>query len=243
MRLSVREDISKLESVIDALADKQIRFAISRALNDTASAARDAVRKEMPSIFDRPTPYTENSVAMLASSRERLVSTVLIKDRQAQYLAIEETGGVRTAGSASAPGIAALTLPGVAAQLNEFGNLPNHYQRNLRRAAQADAEKRSDVRAGVATTAKDKRRLARQRAAISRDKGIFYSAQTGPHGHGPGGYFVRTGDHELRRLTGFEQTETYKPRFGFGDRVRAAAAVAFPKAFVTRLREAIATAR
>jgi hypothetical protein len=75
--------------------EKQVRFATARALTLTARAAQQDVTAHLGDIFDRPNPFTQRAVAFLPATRETLVSWVIVKDQQAQYLAIQETGGVR----------------------------------------------------------------------------------------------------------------------------------------------------
>ena len=237
--VSVSDDLQRLVATLDDIRLRQIPFAASRALNDTGQAARAAVTSAMPEIFDRPTPFTASSIAMLASRKDNLVTTVLVKDQQAKYLLLEETGGERSPAGNSRIASRALVAPGKAAALNQYGNLPNSYLAGLRRRAEADIAKREVARQRVVERYRKRRLAARHpgRKAAS-DKGVVYFKGKGPDGRGPGGYFIRGPGHTFRRLTGFEGTERYKPRFGFRRRVEEVARATFAAALSRRLAEA-----
>lgn len=58
-------DMSELKSkLIDPLqgSDRRVRAAVATALTKTAVLVREAERREMRDVFDRPTPYTLNSL-------------------------------------------------------------------------------------------------------------------------------------------------------------------------------------
>lgn len=124
--IEVRADFRPLTRGLNELAQRQVPFATARALTDMANAAAVANRRALPSIFDRPTPFTRNSVAVAPARKDRLVARVYVKDRQAEYLQLQETGGTREperskhGGSGSGQ---ALIMP-KAVRRNAFGNIP-----------------------------------------------------------------------------------------------------------------------
>lgn len=70
---------SNLSRVIKGLNDfhqKQLPFATSLALNRTAQAIRKDLRSEMERVFDRPTPFTLNSLQITSSSKTDLTAAV-----------------------------------------------------------------------------------------------------------------------------------------------------------------------
>lgn len=73
---------SNLKQVQDAMAKAagQVPFAMSVALNNTAEKARQAVRAEMPRVFDRPTPWVLNSLRVMRSTKANLVAEVGYKE-------------------------------------------------------------------------------------------------------------------------------------------------------------------
>jgi hypothetical protein len=98
-------------------AEKQGRFALARALTLTAKDAAKDVTDALPQIFDKPTPFTKRSIAITPATAATLQSVVFVKDIQAGYLALEETGGTR----GPKPG-APVTLP-VNIRTNVYGNI------------------------------------------------------------------------------------------------------------------------
>lgn len=115
--INVRSNVKALERSLSEAARKQIPFATARALTLTAKLVQSRITREMPDIFDRPTPFTMRAVGVTPAKKTSLVATVFIKDAQAKYLEIEETGGTRT------PAKTAFVLP---AQIkrNTYGNIP-----------------------------------------------------------------------------------------------------------------------
>ncbi|EHL97720.1 hypothetical protein HMPREF9946_04003 [Acetobacteraceae bacterium AT-5844] len=101
---------------LDDLAKKQVPFAAAQALNETAQMAQISVRRQLPSIFDRPTPFTMNAIGIQRATKGRLEARVFVKDKQAEYLKVQEDGGTRI------PKKRAILLPR-AIRLNQYGNM------------------------------------------------------------------------------------------------------------------------
>jgi len=99
-------------------AEKNIRFGLARGLTQTAKAASAQVNRTMGQRFDRPLPFTQRASGFTPASRDTLTAWVFIKDIQARYLAIEETGGTRRPMRGSP-----INLP-VAQRTNVYGNIP-----------------------------------------------------------------------------------------------------------------------
>lgn len=66
----------ELKAKLAGMADKQVAFATSRALNVAAYAATQAVGKEMAKVFDRPTPWVLKSVRYTKADKRNLTATV-----------------------------------------------------------------------------------------------------------------------------------------------------------------------
>lgn len=110
-------NIRAFQAGLDDVLRRQLPFAAARALTETARDAEKAVQERIGAAFDRPAPFTVRSVFVRPASKGRLVAVVGIKDRQAGYLRIQETGGSRK------PQRRALVVP-QAARLNTYGNMP-----------------------------------------------------------------------------------------------------------------------
>lgn len=84
MRLDVTVDIKGFEAAMDGLVKKQIPFATAYALTQTAKVAQQEVEREIPRVFDRPTPFTRQAIRIKPATKRRLQSEVLIKDYAAK---------------------------------------------------------------------------------------------------------------------------------------------------------------
>lgn len=99
-------------------AEKNVRFGIARGLTQIAKQASQLVNQSMEKRFDRPTPFTKRAAGFTPATRESLRSEVFIKDIQAGYLLLEETGGTRLPRAGSP-----INLP-VNQRTNVYGNIP-----------------------------------------------------------------------------------------------------------------------
>lgn len=115
--ITVSPQLQRLSRNLDDLARRQLPFATARALTSTAQLAAGAVTRQLPTIFDKPTPFTQRAIGMERATRGSLQARVFVKDVQAGYLRLQQTGGVRK------PAKKALVLP-VAMKLNSYGNMP-----------------------------------------------------------------------------------------------------------------------
>lgn len=113
----VRHELFKLADSLDAMGKKQVPFAAARSLTEVAFRAKNDVVALESAKFDRPTPFTLRGPGFTSATKSNLRSKVFIKDIQAQYLALQETGGTRS------PAKTALVVP-AGVRLNQYGNLP-----------------------------------------------------------------------------------------------------------------------
>lgn len=117
--------IAELKATLDDLARKQVPFAAARGLTEVAFRAKSDVDALVKEKFDRPTPFTQHAAGFAPARKESLRAKVFIKDAQAEYLALQETGGIRT------PAKTALTIPARIA-LNAYGNMPKGALKRLK---------------------------------------------------------------------------------------------------------------
>ena len=221
-------DLTRLEKSLVALHQTQIPFAMSRALNDCAKAAAADVNREMSKVFDRPTKFTERAAIApraLAATKTNLVAEVTLRDVQAKYLQLEETGGTRTGDMNTGKTSKTILLPGKTLPLNEFGNIARSQTAQFRAAAARALKGRK--RKGVVTSAPV----------------VFLAAGAIGNKAGIAGWFARNTDHKLARLTAFVAETTYRPRFGYHARVDAVVRASWQPSLLTRLYEAIRTGR
>jgi len=133
--IDVRGDVSAIARQLDA-QQKRIPIATAIALTKTAVKVREALYAEMRQVFDRPTPYTLNSLYLKPATPARLQARVWLKDDTfkgtpaTKYLDPQIRGGDRNlkrferalrAIGALPPGWFA--VPGSGAVLDAFGNM------------------------------------------------------------------------------------------------------------------------
>lgn len=135
MKVTVRHDFSRLLAEVRGM-EKQVPFATALALTRTAQRVKEAEEKEMKDVFDRPTPYTMQSVFMRPATKSSQEAVVWLKDfggkgtPAVKFLIAQIQGGTRRpkrfekaleAAGVMPSGYRA--VPGEAAKLDMFGNM------------------------------------------------------------------------------------------------------------------------
>lgn len=221
---------------LDNMTARQLPFALSRALNDTAKDIQEAERKEMQRVFDRPTPYTLGAFMVRPATKENLVATVERKDQVVgkHYLEVEEKGGPRPATSLEKllrsrlaySGIIQAILPADNARLDQYGNWSSGQRNEVLSAIGAMRDSTSNRTA---------RSLKRK-----KNPSKFFVPTSGL----PGGVYERTAAGQLKIILAFTaKAPTYTPRFNFGEVAQTVAKANLPVWFDLRMQEAIASAR
>jgi hypothetical protein len=134
MKISI---VSNTPSVIAAMrkASSQVPYALSVAINAAAEKARLAVRAEMQSVFNQPTPWVLNSLRVKRSTKSDLTAELAFKDKNSvessrSMIAPHVFGGSRhfKAMEARLFGMGLLpsgfnAVPGAAASIDANGNM------------------------------------------------------------------------------------------------------------------------
>jgi len=257
MIISVKTNVDEFRRQIGAFAD-QIPFATARAINEVATAAQKAVTAELPNIFDKPTPFTMRSIKVQQrASKTGLTAIVGLQPLQAQYLLLEELGGVRTAAMNTRNPGAALLEPQTLAP-NIYGNIPTGALPRLFRQNDATVAARlSNAAARSGMSRGDKRRARlfgapqigsgglsfKSRAVHGIYRGVVHIRGGDPQAHGHPGGFFRLSKFKLYPLLTFAAQASYSPRFGFHTRVGDVVKQVFPEALERAFKAAVATRR
>lgn len=138
----LRPLLNRLQNV-----QRQIPFVIASSLTKTAVKAKPAIRAEMQRVFDRPTPYTLNSIFVQPAKKtdENPTARVWLKDDQEAALSTRQFTGAGLAAEYIYPNIAGgsrglkrfefrlknagllppgmFVVPGKGAKLDRYGNL------------------------------------------------------------------------------------------------------------------------
>ena len=72
-----------LRKQIESFSERRIAAVVATALTRTAVEVKDALRAELPRVFDRPTPYTLNSLFVKPARADRLQAETYFKDDSA----------------------------------------------------------------------------------------------------------------------------------------------------------------
>lgn len=86
---------TSLRNAFRNLPKNQMPFAASLTVNAVAADIKRATDRRLIDAFVKPTAFTRNAAFMRRSTKRNIVALVGIKDRQAKYLRVQETGGVR----------------------------------------------------------------------------------------------------------------------------------------------------
>jgi hypothetical protein len=108
-KLTLKDKFKRLER-------KQMPFAASKALNETAKDIVKAEQDALDKHIDRPTPFTKKAFVIKFASKRRLIAHVRVKRIQEEYLKWQVYGGTRPAKNTAIP------VP-VNIRLNKYGNI------------------------------------------------------------------------------------------------------------------------
>ncbi|QNT79430.1 hypothetical protein [Entomobacter blattae] len=203
MAYSIFIDTKQTEKMLRKLAKNQVPFAVAKGLTITAAGARDMMKQDIPNIFDNNNAFTRNAVGISPANKLDLIARVFVKDQQAEYLGFEEFGGSRSPGEGAKNSNAkAIPLGGKDARKKAGGTLPRNYIKNLAARAKADKARPKGTKG------------KKLRFSIVKISG------KAPNGMGAGGFFKRDRKYgTIKRLVEFFDEATYKPKFGFLNKV------------------------
>jgi len=219
--ISVQSNVKAISKGLSTLEYEQLPFALARTVNDLARLAQAAEKKAIPSVFEKPTPFTVNSVGVTSAKKSLPIATVFVKDQAAKFLAPYEFGGKQFLGSKPAD------LVPVNAKANSYGNLPRGSIRQL--LARPDCF-RGKVRGkgGQLIDGIWQRPTPAQAAGVKGRKKVDKLANT-------------TG--KLRLLVAFHAPVETTKRLQFVERGQQIVSKEFDAVFEKNLRAAVATAR
>lgn len=229
MEITVESNIRQVRSWFNAAERKQLPFAIALALTRTAQHVKVEEVTEMKRVFDRPTPYTLNALAVKPATKKDLVADVRFKDFASlpakRYLNPNVHGGGRSHKRSEKALIAAGHLPGgrylVAgrtAPKDRYGNIPGGTITRI--LSQVKAQR-------------DPTQNTSRRGAGSR--GYFYL---------PGrGVYERTGKKTMRPVLVETRSPSYRKRFHFYVLANQVVQKQFDDQFARAFQHAMQTAR
>lgn len=212
-----------VRAAIRGYGERIVSYALPMALSRTAVDARNAVRAEMPSIFDRPTPYTLNSLQAIPATRQNPTAAVefrmfSVKGTPAtEYLLPQVDGGPRRLKRHERALRAAgylpngwFVVPGEEAEMDAYGN--------MRRGQMVKIL--SHLRAFTAAGSNLNRSRTTKNRGVRRKEGYF-PAKPGNREGLPPGIYQRDGADARPVLIFVARPPAYQPRFPFHALVQA----------------------
>lgn len=115
--LDVKADLKEVTKYLTRVQKKQIPFATSQALNDTAFDSRKELQKQAQKKMKSPTRFTANAFQVIKSKKRELIAVVYVEGKRYEYLIDIIEGKSKTHKHKG------YALP-VNVRLNKFGNIP-----------------------------------------------------------------------------------------------------------------------
>ena len=224
-------DDSVLKRKLSDAEKKALPYALAGALSKTAREGKDVIQRTMPEVFDRPTPFTTNSLYVSPATKDKLSADVFIKDFAAKgtpavkYLFAEVYGGARRAKRSeralSSAGIlpgGMLTVASKYAKLDQYGNIPASVYTRILSQLRAS----SDPYQNQTATSKKRRR---------RKGGAEYFALKEKRGALDPGVYERLAGGGVRPVLLFVPSASYTKRLPFTDIAQRVYGQVFPDNF------------
>ena len=134
MEVVIKSNIDQVVKGLSRIQRKQIPFATSVAINDTAFGLQKEIKRQMPQKLDRPTPWTVSGVLVRKSKKTDLEAFVYMAgarglpkesaDRN-KYIKYQVNGGTRHPKKSKIP------VPSKNMKLNKYGNMPRNRIKSL----------------------------------------------------------------------------------------------------------------
>lgn len=240
--ITIRSNMDAVMRDFRNLGERDVKLAAAKALTFTGERVMEAEVGEIYRVFDRPKPYTINSLYLKPATPNNLAAKVLIKDRgyashggtaAADYLAPEVDGGPRNqkrfekaliANGLMPAGMYA--VPGQRAALDRYGNLSQGLIQQILSALGA-AERTAGYLAN------------RTKRSAKRGKKVDYFVGQPGNGKGPLGIWQRVG-RGARPIIIYVKQPSYAKRFDFYGVAERTVDRYFAKLFRERLTSAVA---
>lgn len=254
LKVSITADIEPANRYLREVAAKQMPFAISLALNNTAKHVKEMEDREIRDVFDRPNPYTQRSVYIKYARKDELFAEVGLKDRfqaakgtsPAKYLSPQVLGGGRSLKrfevALRAAGVlpsGMFVVPGEAAKLDVYGNIQRGQIVQILSYFKAFPE------AGYKANISTKKKASLRRGSKKRQGFEYFVGRPGgrklPLGVWQRVYFA--GGTAVKPVLIFVTRAYYEATFDFEYVARKAAERKFAEEYNSALARAIATAR
>lgn len=240
--------LPEIQAAIKEFSERRLAAALATALTRTAVDVKTVLQAALPSVFDRPKPYTLNSLYTRGATAARLVASTYFKDETAasnagtpatKYL-LPHVDGVKRRTKRFEVALQAIgalpagwvTVPGAGAKLDAYGNV------SAGQIIQVLSQLRITMVSGYSRNMSFNAR--KQIAAQRKAGGRFYVVKPGERGGTPGVYQRELFGRNVTPVLLFVQSAAYKKRFDFWGIGREAAAQRLPEHARQAVREQMA---
>ncbi len=206
---------AEVQRQLQNLAEKQMPYALTTALNNTAFAVQKVSKQRLQSAFDKPTPLIQGATQVTKATKQNLAAVVEIQPRRQTVLGVHEIGGARGQKAFERKlGLPAdwRAVPTKNMPLNQYGNPDLVINRRI-------------------VTAKS-----------GRARGIYFIMPGARSRQSPGVYQL-VSDRKIVKLYHFVKRVQYEPRLDWLETVQAEAEQVLPEAAARAVQRAIETAR
>lgn len=239
MKINAPMDTSGLERTLQGWEKSQLPFATAKALTQTGQKVKAGIAAAIQRSFDRPTPYTLNSVYLKPAAKNNLVAEVQLKNWASKgappsiYLAPQVYGGDRQPKNSEKimrragvlPG-GMFWVPGSGATMNRYGNM------SVGQIVQVISALKAFPETGYLAN-----RSSRRGARVNKNSGnIFVGKPAG--GYLPLGVYMRT-KSGLKPLMIFVNTPHYSKLLPFYETAHDVYVANFQLLFNQALRDAL----
>ena len=236
-----KSNVADVNRRMSNMVARQMPFAISKALNETAKSLVAKNKKDMGRIFDNPVPWTLNAFTYKPAKKYDNTVTIRRKDmqRKRHYLEVQNEGGLRgqtgmeKAFETNLPyaGVLRHVAPTKATPLNKYGNMSPGFRNQIMSAMQVsrDTKMRSPIK-GQTKSGKAR---------------YFVPSNTHPLGQGRrAGVYQRTSAGNAKKVLSFiDRGISYRPKFRFEERMDMYGKNIYKKKLAASLQYAMRTAK
>lgn len=222
MRVFVTDNIRQITQDLDSRFKSQLPFAIAKSLTDAAKVIQSEIPQALDRALSQPKPYTKRGTFVSAATKYKPIATVGFKQRQAQYMALQVSGGIRKRKifeqrlGADARG--ALAIPAKGVRLDSYGNISKAQIAQIMKGIKGEGK--------------------------GKAKQYFLGKPGGRPGDAPTGIYARVdGGKRVVPLLLFTNTARYRKRFNFIGLAQKVVSQRYDAIFEKSLRAAIAAMR
>ena len=233
-----KSNVADVNKRMSNMVARQMPFAVSKALNETAKTLVAKNKQDMRLAFDNATPFTLNAFYFRYARKYENSVTIRRKDMQRgrHYLEVQEDGGRR---------------PNTASETNFKMNLAWPGQVNYITPTRATPRlKNGAISRGFMNQVMSQLQVQRDKAAntpSSRKSASKYFVPSIDHPLGQGiraGVYMRTPAGNAKKMLNFTtRTPIYRKKTQFSVKMNAYGRAVYPKKMKAALKFAMATAR